>query len=295
MKNDKWLFSQSYTELPSQTELANIRNQMLDDTSLIIADIRYLLEFIDKHQRFQELFFSDIDKMLMATEYLQSLITPLFFNQDDQFDLKNLTSSKRHDLHTPINAMIAYCEMLLDDIDEDIEEDFDETIRTPAGAKLQNIMAIARRLMNLIDDVFIEAKTLLNEPPSIKSSQGPLLLTVYQEGCVLQRRLNRLGFEVEKAENGQDILHQIRHQTFDLLLLDMELPDMTAYHVLEVLKNEQRLNQLPVLLISSPDEIDKVKLCLEIGANDYLPKPFTSESLNDKVLFLLQNELYIAQ
>jgi signal transduction histidine kinase len=175
--------SQSSAELlASQPELLNIREHMLNEINIISADSQWLLAFIDKQARFQDIL-ADINRI--AAEHLSTLITPLF-NQNAQLDLKSMISSKRQYLYRPTNAIIGYGEMLL--------EDFDEATQSEANAKLQNILASARRLLILIGDLFLLAKTLLNEP---KPRQRPLLLTVYEEPPRLQRRLRLLGFYVE--------------------------------------------------------------------------------------------------
>ena len=63
-------------------------------------------------------------------------------------------------------------------------------------------------------------------------------------------------------------------EDFDLVLLDILMPDINGYQVLEQMKSDPELRHIPVIMISALDEIDSVVRCIEIGAEDYLSKPF---------------------
>jgi CheY-like chemotaxis protein len=91
---------------------------------------------------------------------------------------------------------------------------------------------------------------------------------------MLSRRLERQGHTVRIAENGRQALELIRAEPFDLVLLDIMMPEMNGYQVLEELKNDPALRHIPVIMISAVDEIESVVRCIELGADDYLPKPF---------------------
>jgi class 3 adenylate cyclase/CheY-like chemotaxis protein len=109
---------------------------------------------------------------------------------------------------------------------------------------------------------------------------------------LLSRRLDRQGFHVEVAENGRQALQMIRHQQFDLILLDLIMPEMNGYQVLEVLKADEKLNSIPVIMISALDEIDSVVRCIEMGAEDYLQKPFNQVILNAKISASLERKRF---
>ena len=76
------------------------------------------------------------------------------------------------------------------------------------------------------------------------------------------------------AENGRRALEMLRAEDFDLVLLDILMPDINGYQVLEQMKSDPELRHIPVIMISALDEIDSVVRCIEIGAEDYLSKPF---------------------
>jgi CheY-like chemotaxis protein len=91
----------------------------------------------------------------------------------------------------------------------------------------------------------------------------------------LIRALNDLGFDnIKEAKNGRQALELVLKETFDLMLLDMEMPEMNGMEVLLALKNNPKLSGLPVIVISGADQIENAVRCIEAGAEDYLPKPF---------------------
>jgi adenylate cyclase len=100
---------------------------------------------------------------------------------------------------------------------------------------------------------------------------------------LLTRSLEQQGHSVATAENGRIALEMIRREPFDLLLLDMEMPEMDGFQVLEQLKNDLQLRDLPVLVTSSLEGIESVVRCIELGAEDYLPKPVNPVLLRARI------------
>ena len=100
---------------------------------------------------------------------------------------------------------------------------------------------------------------------------------------LLTRSLEAQGHIVETAENGKDGLEKIRTGTFDLVLLDIEMPEMDGFKVLEACLNDVELRQLPIIMTSAMDELDAVVKCVELGAEDYLTKPINPILLRARV------------
>jgi serine phosphatase RsbU (regulator of sigma subunit) len=91
---------------------------------------------------------------------------------------------------------------------------------------------------------------------------------------ILLRQLQRDGHTVYAAASGPEALGMLRARKFDLVLLDVMMPGMSGYEVLERLKTEEEWREIPVMILSAADELDNVVRCLETGAEDYLSKPF---------------------
>lgn len=85
------------------------------------------------------------------------------------------------------------------------------------------------------------------------------------------------------AENGRQALEMMKEKPFDLVLLDIMMPEMNGYQVLEHLKSDAALRDIPVIVLSSLDEIESVVQCIEMGADDYLSKPFDPVILRARI------------
>jgi class 3 adenylate cyclase len=90
---------------------------------------------------------------------------------------------------------------------------------------------------------------------------------------LLARGLEEQGHHVEFAVDGREALDALRSNHYDLVLLDIMMPEIDGYQVLEELTSDQELNNIPVIMTSAMDEIDSVARCIEMGAEDYLFKP----------------------
>ena len=100
---------------------------------------------------------------------------------------------------------------------------------------------------------------------------------------MLGRRLEREGHRVQLAESGREALEVLRARRVDLVLLDVMMPQVDGYEVLRQLKADEALRDIPVLMISALDEIESVVRCIELGAEDYLPKPFDPVLLRARI------------
>ncbi len=100
---------------------------------------------------------------------------------------------------------------------------------------------------------------------------------------MLGRRLQRQGYRVTMAVDGRQALEIMNREPFDLVLLDIMLPVMNGYEVLEELRANQALSQIPVIITTALDESDGKAKCLELGAEDYLTKPFNPVLLKSRI------------
>ena len=121
----------------------------------------------------------------------------------------------------------------------------------------------------------------------MRSKQEPGRLLVVDDNKVnrilLARGLEGHGHKVETAENGKQALEKLRSDSFDLVLLDIEMPEMNGYQVLETCLQDSELRDIPIIMTSSLDEIDSVVKCVELGAEDYLNKPVNPILLRARV------------
>ncbi|HEY8199540.1 MAG TPA: response regulator [Candidatus Limnocylindrales bacterium] len=103
---------------------------------------------------------------------------------------------------------------------------------------------------------------------------------------ILARALENQGHEVVEAENGRvamELLEADGASGIDVVLLDLEMPEMDGYETLGRIKASDATAHLPVIVISSVEELDSVVRCIEMGAADYLPKPFNAAVLQARL------------
>ena len=221
-------------------------------------------------------------------------------------------SNVRHQLRTPLNHIIGYSEMLLEEADEQNLKDF--------AADLDKIHSAGKQLLAMINELLDPGVLQLGsaQPPSTPADPSTLFrsgepqsdLPPVDDESRTQHRLNRLlvvddnegnrdmlsrrliheGYRVDTAENGRHALDKIRSRPVDLVLLDVMMPEMNGYEVLEQLKTDSGLRDIPVIMISALNEIESVVRCIEMGAEDYLPKPFNPILLRARVTASLEKK-----
>ena len=107
---------------------------------------------------------------------------------------------------------------------------------------------------------------------------------------MLGRRLEREGHRVQQAAGGREALELVRLHPVDLVLLDVMMPELDGYAVLQRLKGDPVLRHIPALMISALDELDSVVRCIELGAEDYLPKTFDPVLLRARINACLEKK-----
>lgn len=100
---------------------------------------------------------------------------------------------------------------------------------------------------------------------------------------LLARGLEQQGHTVTLAEHGRQALELMRRESFDIVLLDIEMPELNGFQVLEACLNDPHLRQIPVIMTSAMDELGSVVKCIEMGAEDYLTKPLNTVLLQARV------------
>ena len=125
----------------------------------------------------------------------------------------------------------------------------------------------------------------IDVPQSSSSSKGTILVVDDDPSNrdVLARRLGRMGYRTLAAVNGREGLETIRAENPDLVLLDLMMPEMNGYQVLEACRDDAELRDLPIIMISARDEVDDMVDCIGLGAEDFLPKPFDPVLLEARV------------
>jgi class 3 adenylate cyclase len=292
-----------------RTRLANIRQELLAPVSAIMGYADLLLEDA-RRQNLAEVV-PDLERIATSGRELLELIDR-FLDVDalarrrTEDDFTDMQSRLRHDLRNPLNAIKGYSELLLEDL-EDIGGE-------PLQSDLEVLLAEAQRLLSQIDVIVDfssdggtatgddQEATMVAElvrtirPIASDDRQsheiGRILVVDDNDSnrALLVRRLSRDGHEVAEADGGRKALEMLEQDTFDLVLLDLLMPDMNGFQVLQTLKNDPRLRDIRVIMVSGQQETDAVMRCIEAGAEDYLPKPFDPVLLDARINACLERK-----
>lgn len=134
----------------------------------------------------------------------------------------------------------------------------------------------------------IEQQAVAMDPESVSS-----LLVVDDNEMnrdMLVRRLKPLGYQVDTACDGGQALEMLQNGNYDLVLLDIMMPVMDGFEVLRQMKLQQRLKSVPVIMITALDDTSSAARCIDMGAEDYLTKPFDPTLLKARISSCLERK-----
>lgn len=256
------------------------------------------------------------DKVMLAAGLLREVVDQLLDPPSDSSakttdGLADMQATLRHDLRTPLNAIIGYSEMALEDLEGDtaaagLRPDIDRLL-TEARNLLDRIDAIvdfSRKQDGEAGDTGADAlvagllRTLRTDADAGRTTEVGRILVVDDNESnrdLLGRRLAHEGHDVVLASSGRGALDLLADETFDLILLDLLMPEMNGIEVLEHLKGDERLRGVPVIMVSGLSETEAVIRCIEAGAEDYLPKPFNLVLLRARINACLERKRWRAR
>ncbi len=107
---------------------------------------------------------------------------------------------------------------------------------------------------------------------------------------MLSRRLQKMGYKIREADNGNHALDELKQRPFDLVLLDIIMPELDGFRTLEFMKTDPMLRHVPVIMLTALDEVESTVRCIEAGAEDYVPKPFNPVILRARISASLEKK-----
>jgi adenylate cyclase len=295
-------------ERSSQALWSHLRHELRTPLNAIIGYSEMLLE--DAVDAASADLAADLKQVLAAGRQLLAIVNDLLDAQklasdDVAFNLESLITNLDYQARAPLNGVIGYSEILLENaVDKEQEEIIPdlEKIHTAGKlflARLNNIIDFsnldaglkspapgATDQSPLIDSVMASLRELAQESAAVTGGETGSILVVDDNEInrdLLSRYLARLGHTVQAAPDGRQALEMIDSGAFDLVLLDIMMPELNGYQVLQHLQDSANWRDLPVIMISALDEMDSVVRCIELGAADYLPKPFNPVLLRARV------------
>lgn len=238
-------------------------------------------------------------------ERVDTVLRPEGLSGTTPEELEAFAETVRVDLRTPINTVVGYAELLM--------ETCEEEGRTHLLPDLERILTSARRLLDLSDDIVgiatlgagdavtetLRTSTSLTREVLAKirtgdanpqDGEGRLLVVDDNETNrdLLSRQLARHGYVVATATNGKEGLARLEKEDYDLVLLDVIMPEMDGVETLRRIQADERLATIPVIMLSSLDEVDSAVRCIELGALDYVSKPVQPTLLEARIAAALE-------
>ncbi|WP_223423804.1 adenylate/guanylate cyclase domain-containing protein [Tateyamaria pelophila] len=251
----------------------------------------------------------DLEKVRTAAARLARMISNLTNDPRDIASDADLQVRLRHDLRSPINAIIGYSEM--------IAEDFADDLAPSTLQDLNVILQEARRLTLRIDEVVdgalsddseedvvndgLIAESLersINAANPDKNALTGHILVIDDEAPnreILKRQLERRGHTVKAVGSAAETFSAMQEEQFDLVLLDILMPQVNGIQVLEHIKSDGALRETPVVMVSGLKETGAIARCISIGAEDYLPKPIDPVLLHARVDACLERKRWRAR
>jgi signal transduction histidine kinase/DNA-binding response OmpR family regulator len=287
-------------EFSGRVQSSSMRQQVLASVGIITGHAENVRIEATRHGRHDlEL---DINRILTATQNLSDRIERLI-DPEATWSIGGSPEAAqhalRHELRTPLNAIKGYGEML--------QEDLASLKATPLQVAVDHLVSAAKDLLLLFDHV-VELSAEKSRPgggkaeapvtsdtrprlprdrdtPSPAVQSGSILIVDDNEANrdLLSRRLTRDGYRVSMAIGGQAALDALADADFDLVLLDLMMPDINGLDVLQRMKADVRLRTVPVIMITASAEMDSAIHSIEAGAEDYLPKPFDPVLLRARI------------
>ena len=299
------------------TLMAYLRHELCTPINAMMGYGTMLLE--DLQARSQTNLIADVRKIYDCSKQLLTLVNAILdpaqleLSQIDG-DLNRFGSTLRMELITPLSTIVGYCEMLL------------EEAPAEAIADLDKINTAARQMLSLVNDIVHLAQQQLQTLTAPESApqlaiehsatanlmrnatntlaslaqgslappiRGGTILAIDDNptNCdLLARQLKRQGYLVTTATNANQALRLLKAIPFDLILIDVIMPGIDGLELLRQLKQDESFKHIPAIAISALDTIEGAVRCIELGAEDYLQKPFDPILLQARIATCLEKK-----
>ncbi|MCU0534806.1 MAG: SpoIIE family protein phosphatase [Hydrococcus sp. Prado102] len=215
---------------------------------------------------------------------------------DDNIDLTHLSETLPVSLEPSLTMAIAICEKLSGRVGDELAIDLDKIYKAACclRACVSDLHTLAKDYLSTDTTppkASAEIKLTTSNETKSKNSWGKILVVDDNENNrdLLSRHIKGQGYTVATAANGREAIQMIQTGDYDLLLLDILMPEMNGYEVLQWLKDND-FRHLRAIAISALDELDSVVKCIEMGAEDYLTKPFNSVLLRARIEACLEKK-----
>ncbi|WP_373540252.1 response regulator [Chamaesiphon sp.] len=305
------------TSQVQHTLMAYLRHELCTPINATIGYSAMLLEELKTQP--DSIFVADLDKIHICSQQLSILVNTILdpvqleMSQIDG-ELSRFGAELRMELLTPLSTIIGYCEMLLEEAPAELIPDLDK-IHTAAHQLLSLVNDIVHLAQQQLQQLTVpdassplsiehpataslvrSATTtlkMLDRVSGVPQAQGGMILVVDDNptNCdLLSRQLKRQGYTVTTATNARQALRLLKAVPYDLILLDVIMPEVDGLELLQQLKQDDRFQHIPAIAISALETIDVAVKCIELGAEDYLQKPYDPILLQARITACLEKK-----
>ena len=295
--------------------LSNVRHELRTPLNAIIGYSEMLME--DAEDLGQEVLISDLKKICSGGKETLALLNEILdpanmeIEEGDKY-WESLEDKLEHLLGPALEAIQGTSESLVTRVKNVGQEAFIPDLEKILSAS-KSFLRLSKDIVNLpklkaafgdsecevadssgIIKEVVSRISPLGEEEVLSTAPGRCRILVVEDNemnrDLLTRHLERQGHIIRTAENGRQALEKMKEESFDLVLLDVLMPEMNGYQVLKRLKQEEGWRDIPVIMISALEEKDIVVRCIEMGADDYMGKPFNPVFLKARINSCLERK-----
>jgi diguanylate cyclase (GGDEF)-like protein len=198
---------------------------------------------------------------------------------------RELLREVRHDFRASLGAVIEYCELIQDTLeDQGLVEEYKDILHQVCEHTFSVLLYIEAFRIDNPSKGFFESDDN-HDLYTIDVTTGKILIVDDNPERInlLRRKIENMGHQVYTSLTGKHALQLLRQQALDLILIDLMMPGINGYDVLKIIKSDNALNHIPVLVISSSADMENIIKCLHAGAVDYLPTPINKTLLSTRI------------
>jgi sigma-B regulation protein RsbU (phosphoserine phosphatase) len=281
--------------------LANLRHELRTPLNAVIGYSEMLIEDVQDldEEDGRAAMIRELETIRAAGTHLLALINDILdpahiATTQGVLDLEALDRQLRQELDDPLNSIMGYSAILM--------ENAQQRGWANLVLDLQKIHTAGQCLLQLIDGIVavhrVQADTASAEPRPLQEPMAVVRAPASEapaHGCLLvvddnetnrdllARRLGRQGYRVVLAESGRQALEILKQHSFDLVLLDIQMPEMDGYAVCQQLKADEGTRDMPIIFISALGDIQDKIQAFTVGGVDYVTKPFQFQEVLARV------------
>ena len=298
----------------NKTYISRLRHDLRNPINAIIGYSELTIEDIEDS-------YPNLNKLIPSLKIVKndgknilSIVNDILYNAErsitsktKKIDLYKYSKSIQNSINSYVDNINLEIKKNIKAIDKNINEDFVDDFN-----KIQKALETITTILNQMETVNDSEDEIVNyRKKDIKLLENIMMtsdlidynlnssnlignILIVDDSSVnldlFKKQIQHFGHNVKTAEDGYIALKLIKENTFDLILLDLIMPRINGYQVLERLKSNQKTSNIPIIIISALDNLDNIVKCIELGAEDFIAKPFNTILLKTRINHVLEKK-----